>query len=425
MSTTETTTAHPNVAANGNSRAFDVERIREQFPILRRQINGKPLVYLDNAATTQKPQVVIDRVRDYYSNENANIHRGVHTLSQEGTFAYEAARKTVSDFIGAADDREVVFVRGCTEGINLVASTWGSQNIGEGDEIIVSTMEHHANIVPWQMLCERVGAKLNVIPINDKGELLLDEYEKLLSDRTKLVAVVHVSNALGTINPVEDITRLAKQHGAAVLIDGAQALSHHHVDVQAIGCDFYTASAHKVFGPTGIGFVWGKAEHLDAMPPWQGGGDMIDLVTFEKTTYDSYPGKFEAGTPNIVGGLGFDTALKFTKDVGIDAIAAHEQDLLEYATAQIKEIEGIRILGEADNKAAVLSFLVGDIHPHDAGTLLDQMGIAVRTGHHCTQPLWQRFQVPAACRASFSVYNTRDEVDAFIAGVKKVQKLFG
>ncbi|MDF1673562.1 MAG: cysteine desulfurase [Vicingaceae bacterium] len=398
---------------------LNLKKIRSDFPILNREINGKPLVYFDNGATAQKPQQVIDVITKYYQLENANIHRGIHTLSQEATDAYEKARVTVQHFINAGHEHEVIFTSGTTHSINLVANSFAKKHLKSGDEIIISTMEHHSNIVPWQMVCEEYGATLIVVPINDKGEFLFDEYEKLLSDKTKLVAVTHVSNTLGTINPVKAIIEKAKEFNAFTLIDGAQAVPHKKVDVQELDCDFYAFSAHKMFGPTGVGILYGKEAVLNNLPPYQGGGDMIKTVTFEKTTYNELPHKFEAGTPNIVGGIAIAAAIDYMNTVGIDNITAYEAELLNYATQQIKTIDGVRIIGEAENKASVLSFLVDGTHPTDIGMILDKLGIAIRTGHHCTEPLMNRFGIPGTARASFAFYNTKEEIDVFIEALKK------
>lgn len=408
-----------------SSNGFDVHKIREDFPILKQRVNGKPLVYLDNAATSQKPKAVLDALKRYYTEDNANVHRGVHELSQRATKAYEDARVKVQHFLNARDSHEIIFVRGTTEAINLVAMTYGRKNVGAGDEVLISAMEHHSNIVPWQILCEEKGAKLRVAPINDAGELLLDDFEKLLSSRTKLVAVAHVSNALGTINPISRIIELAHRANAPVLVDGAQAAPHLRIDVQALDCDFYTVSGHKLFGPTGIGVLYGKAALLEAMPPFQGGGDMISSVTFEKTLYNVIPYKFEAGTPNIAGVIGLGTGIDYVNTVGLENIGAYEHELLSYATARLSEIAGLRIIGTAKDKAAVLSFVLEGVHPHDAGTILDQEGIAVRTGHHCAQPVMHRFGIPATTRASLAFYNTKEEVDALVEGIKKVKEIFG
>jgi len=405
--------------------SLDVDRIRDDFPILHRPVRGgRTLVYLDNAATTQKPRQVIDRIVRYYSEENSNVHRGVHYLSEVATEAYETARTTVKRFIGARDEKEIIFTRGTTEGINLVAQSWGRKNIGANDEVLITAIEHHSNIVPWQLLCEEKEARLRVAPVNDAGELVLDEYERLLTPRTKLVAFGHASNALGTINPIRRMIAMAHAAGAVVLIDGAQGVPHLHVDVRDLDCDFYAFSAHKVYGPTGTGVLYGKESILDAMPPWQGGGDMILSVSFEKTTYNALPYKFEAGTPNIEGVIGMAAALDYVGSIGVDAIAVHEQDLLHYATRRLLAIDGLRIIGTAAEKASVISFVLEGVHPHDIGTILDQEGIAIRTGHHCAQPLMMRFNVPATGRASFAMYNTRDEVDALVGGLEKVIEVF-
>jgi cysteine desulfurase/selenocysteine lyase len=403
---------------------FDVEKIREDFPVLKQTIHGKPLVYLDSAATAQKPTAVVDAIRQFHEVDCANIHRGVHELSQRSTAAYEETRVKARHFLNSKTTNELIFVRGTTEGINLVASSWGRKNVKEGDEIIISAMEHHSNIVPWQMLCEEKGAKLRVIPMNDRGELILEEYEKLLNPRTRMVAVAHVSNALGTINPVKQIIEMAHRAGAVVLIDGAQSTPHIPVDVQALDADFYTLSGHKVVGPTGIGILYGKAALLNAMPPYQGGGDMIKVVTFEKTTYADLPYKFEAGTPNIAGGIGLGAAFDYVNKIGLDKIAAYEHELLLYGTEALSRIPGLRIIGTAREKAAVLSFVMEGIHPHDIGTVLDRQGIAVRTGHHCAQPVMDWFHVPATTRASLAFYNTMAEIDALAAGLGKVKEIF-
>ena len=403
---------------------FDVEKVREDFPILKVRVHGKPLVYLDNAATAQKPQVVIDTISRYYMAENSNIHRGIHFLSLQATRAYEDARDKVKHFLNASHTREILFVRGTTEGINLVAQSYGRTFIKEGDEIVISAMEHHSNIVPWQILCEQVGAKLRVIPINDDGESLIEEYEKLLNKRTKFVSVAHLSNALGTINPVKQIIEMAHRCGVPVLVDGAQAAPHLKVDVQDLDCDFYAFSGHKLFGPTGVGVLYGKANLLEAMPPYHGGGDMISSVTFEKTLYNVLPYKFEAGTPNIAGGVGLGAAIDYLNGIGLETVAAYEHELLSYATVAISRIPGVRLIGTAKEKACVLSFVVDDIHAHDVGTILDEEGIAIRTGHHCAMPVMQRFGVPATARASLAFYNTRGEIDALVAGILKVKEVF-
>ncbi len=404
--------------------AFDVEKIREDFPVLKQTIHGKPLVYLDNAATAQKPRAVIDAIVKFYEVDCANIHRGVHELSQRSTKAYEQTRAKVKRFLNARATHEIVFVRGTTEGINLVTQSWGRHNVKSGDEIVVAGLEHHSNIVPWQMLCEETGAVLRVIPINDRGELIIDEYSKLLGPRTRMVAIGHVSNALGTINPVGKMIEMAHAAGALTLVDGAQAVPHMKVDVQALDVDFYAFSGHKLFGPTGIGVLYGKQGLLEAMPPYQGGGDMIRTVTFEKTTYNDLPYKFEAGTPDIAGGIGLGAAIDYVNHIGIENIEAYEHELLVYATEKISRIPGLRIIGTAREKAAVISFVIEGIHPHDIGTVLDRQGIAVRTGHHCAQPVMDRYQIPATTRASFAFYNTKAEIDALIAGLHKVQEVF-
>lgn len=404
--------------------ALNIEEIREDFPILHQEVYNKPLVYFDNAASTQKPLQVVEALTNYYLNDHANVHRGVHYLSQKATDKFEAARETTKRFFNAESSDEVIFTKGTTDGINLVAYSFGEAFIQEGDEIIISTMEHHSNIVPWQMLCDRKKAILRVIPISDKGELDMDAYQNLLSSKTKLVSVVHTSNALGTINPVKEITQLAKSVNAYVLIDGAQAAPHQKIDVQEIGCDFYVFSGHKIFGPTGIGALYGKREVLEAMPPYQGGGEMIKTVTFEKTTYNELPFKFEAGTPNIADVMGFAVAMDYMNSVGYENIQAHENALLKYATDQLKlNFENVRIIGEADNKASVISFLLGNAHPYDVGALLDKMGIAVRTGHHCTEPLMNRFKIPGTVRASFAFYNTFEEIDMMINALKRAEKM--
>lgn len=413
---------HPSMA---NATApYSVEQVRRDFPILHQQVYGHPLVYLDNAATSQKPRAVIDVISHYYESGNANIHRGVHFLSEHATEEHEAARRTVQRFLNAADKREIIFVRSATEGINLVAQTYGRKHVAAGDEVLVSAMEHHSNIVPWQMLCEEKNAKLRVIPINDRGELQMDELPKLLTPRTKILAITHVSNALGTIVPLRKIIQIAHQHNVPVVVDGAQAVPHIRVDVQDLDADFYVFSGHKVYAPTGIGVLYGKMALLEAMPPYQGGGDMIRSVTFEKTLYNDLPYKFEAGTPNIGGAIGLGAAIDYVDRLGIDNIAAHEHELLTYATESLLAIEGVHIIGTAAEKAAVISFIIDGIHPHDIGTILDREGIAVRTGHHCAQPVMQRFRIPATARASFALYNTREEVDALVKGIYKVKEVF-
>ena len=408
----------------GRSAAFEVERIRQDFPILGEKIRGKPLVYLDNAATSQKPHVVIDTIRQFLSTYNSNVHRGVHQLSERATEVFEQARTRVQSFINAAESREIIFVRGTTEAINLVAQSYGRTHIGTGDELVISAMEHHSNIVPWQILCEQTGAVLRVVPINDDGEMLLDEYVTLLTPRTRLVAVAHVSNALGTINPVREIIRLARRQGVPVLVDGAQAVPHLQVDVRELDCDFYAFSGHKVFGPTGIGVLYGRARLLEAMPPYQGGGDMIKSVTFAKTVYNDLPYKFEAGTPHIGGVIGLGAALGYLDGVGLDRVTAYEHELLVHATEALSAIPGVRMIGTAKEKASVLSFVVDGVHAHDIGTVLDHEGIAIRAGHHCAMPVMQRFGVPATARASLAFYNTRAEVDALVRGIHKVIEMF-
>jgi cysteine desulfurase/selenocysteine lyase len=412
------------VFTSPSSTAFDVARIRSDFPILKLKIDGKPLVYLDSAASSQMPTQVIDRLVRYQTTQHANIHRAVHYLSETATLEYEETRRKLQRFINAPEEREVIFTSGTTDAINLVMHGYGRRFIKAGDEIILTTLEHHSNIVPWQMLAEETGAKIRVVPINDAGELLIDEYEKLFNDRTRFVGVIQVSNALGTINPVKQMIAFAHAHGVPVLVDGAQAVPHLPVDVQDMDCDFYVFSGHKLCGPTGIGVLYGKAALLEEMQPFKGGGDMILSVTFEETTYNTIPHKFEAGTPPIAAAIGLGAAVDYLLAIGMDAIAAHEHDLLIYATEQMTDMPGVRIIGTAQNKASVISFAVDGVHPHDIGTLLNEEGIAVRTGHHCAQPVMQRFRVPATSRASFAFYNTRAEVDALIAGIRTVQKVF-
>jgi cysteine desulfurase/selenocysteine lyase len=407
------------------SSSLDVNRIREDFPILDQKIHGKPLVYLDNAATSQKPRAVIEAIQHFYTADCSNIHRGVHELSERSTQAYEEAREKVREFLGAREAREIVFVRGTTEGINLVAQTYGRQHVGAGDEVLITALEHHSNIVPWQILCEEKQAVLRVAPINERGEVVLEEFEKLLNERTRIVALAHVSNALGTVNPVARMVELAHRRGAPVLVDGAQAAPHMKVDVQALDCDFYTFSGHKVFGPTGIGVLYGKAALLESMNPYQGGGDMIRTVSFERTTYNVIPYKFEAGTPDIAGGIGLGAAIDYISGIGMEKIAAYEHDLLAYGTGQLERIPGVRIIGTARDKASVLSFVLEGVHPHDIGTILDREGIAVRTGHHCAQPVMDRFGIPATTRASLAFYNTFEEIDELVRGIGKVKEIFG
>jgi cysteine desulfurase / selenocysteine lyase len=419
----------PNVAATAAALPaepcdFPVERIRRDFPILHQQVYGKPLVYLDNAASAHKPRAVIEAVARFDSECYANIHRGVHYLSQRATDAFEASRRKVRQFLNAAEDREIIFVRGTTEAINLVAQTYGREMLGPGDEVLISEMEHHSNIVPWQMVCGEKKAALRVAPMNDRGELLLDKFEKCLGPRTRLVAVCQVSNALGTVNPIRQIIDMAHQNGVPVLVDGAQAVSHMPIDVQELGCDFYAFSGHKVFGPSGTGVLYGRASLLESMPPYQGGGEMIRLVTFEKTMYAPIPHKFEAGTPNITGAVGLAAALDYVLSVGLPAISEYEHELLTYATEQVARIPQVRVIGTAKEKAGVLSLVIEGVHAHDVGTILDREGIAIRAGHHCAQPVMQHFGLPATARASFAMYNTRAEVDALVVGIEKVLEVF-
>ncbi len=404
---------------------LDVEALRRDFPALDQQVAGKPLVYLDNAATGQTPRRVIEAMGKFYLEDCANVHRGVHELSQRATDAYEGARRTIQEFIGAAEIGEVIYTRGTTDSLNLVAHSLGELRVGEGDEVIISAIEHHSNIVPWQILCERRGPKLRVIPVNDAGELLLDEFDRMLGDRTRIVAVTHVSNALGTINPVREIIARAHERGVPVVLDGAQAVPHMAIDVRDLDCDFYAFSGHKMFGPTGIGILYGKRALLEEMPPYQSGGDMIESVTFEKTTYNALPYKFEAGTPNIADAIGLGAAVEYLSEIGMDRIAAYDKELLDYATEVVGGIEGVRLIGTAREKASVVSFVIDGVHPHDIGTILDREGVAVRAGHHCAQPVMDRFGVPATTRASFAFYNTKQEIDTLGAGVGKVKELFG
>jgi len=404
--------------------AYDAGSIRDEFPILAQEVNGKPLVYLDNAATTQKPAAVIDAVCDYYRNYNSNIHRGVHTLSQRATEAYELARAKLMAFLGAESPSEIIFLRGATEGVNLVSQAWLRPLLEPGDEIILSEMEHHSNIVPWQLLREQAGAVLRVAPIGENGEVDLRGYEELFSDRTRFVSLTHVSNALGTINPIRQMVASARERGVPVLVDGAQAAAHQAVSMEELGCDFYTVSGHKMYGPTGIGALYGRKSLLQKMPPYHGGGEMILSVSFDETIYNDLPYKFEAGTPNIAGAIGLGAAIDYMENIGLDAIEAHEKDLLEYATAKVSAIDGLRIIGQADEKAGILSFNLGDVHPHDVGTILDQEGIAVRAGHHCAQPVLERLGVQATVRASFALYNTRSEIDRLVEGIGKVGEVF-
>jgi cysteine desulfurase/selenocysteine lyase len=420
------TTGHTEVAARsaGSRRPFDVERIRADFPALHQTIKGKPLVFLDSAASAQKPRRVIDAELAVYNRDYANIHRGVYELSERATRAYENARLKAQRFLNAASEREIVFVRGTTEGINLVAQTYGRVNVGEGDEVLITHLEHHSNIVPWQMLCEEKKALLRVVPIDDRGDLDMEAFRRLLHPRTKIVALAHVSNALGTVNPVRTVIELAHERGVPVLLDGAQAAPHVAIDVGALGCDFYTVSGHKMFGPSGVGVLYGREAILESMPPYQGGGDMIASVTFEKTTYNRLPFRFEAGTPNIAGVIGLGAAIDYLTEIGMDAISAYEEELLDYGTEALRKVPGLSIIGQARHKASVLSFVLEGIHPHDIGTVLDQEGIAVRTGHHCAQPVMDRFGIPATARASLALYNTRDDIDRLVAGLRTVREVF-
>ena len=404
---------------------FDVEQVRQEFPILSEEVYGKPLVYLDNGASAQKPRAVIDAISNVYETEYANVHRGVHYMSQKATDAMEGAREKVRAFINAKDTREVVFVRGATEGINLVASSWGRNNLSAGDEIILSVMEHHSNIVPWQLIAEQTGAVVKVVPISDHGVLDMEVYEELICNKTKIVAITHISNALGTIAPVDEIIRIAHEKDVPVLLDGCQAAPHVALDMQALDVDFYVFSGHKIYGPSGIGVLYGKEKLLDGMPPYHGGGEMIDVVTFEKTTYADLPFKFEAGTPHISGIIGMGTAIDYINTVGIDNITAHENDLLKYGTGELSRVNGLKIIGTSPQKAAILSFVMESIHPHDVGTILDREGVAVRTGHHCAQPVMDRFDIAATIRASIGMYNTREEIDLLVSGLERVQEIFG
>ncbi len=405
--------------------SFDVQKLREEFPILKQNVNGKPLVYLDNAATNQKPLSVIDSINDYYKKINSNVHRGIHTLSERATEAYEGAREKVREFIDAESVKEIIFVRGTTEAVNLVASTYGKMNINEGDEIIISGMEHHSNFIPWQILCKEKNARLKFIPVNDEGELILDEFEKMINERTKFVSLVYVSNSLGTINPVKKIIDIAHSHNIPVMLDAAQAAPHLKIDVKYLDCDFLAFSGHKVYGPTGIGVLFAKEKFLNSMPPYQGGGEMIKSVSYENTTYNDLPYKFEAGTPNIEGAIALGAAIDFVNRIGYENIAKHENELLNYANEKLKEIGGIKFIGTAKDKASVVSFLIDGVHPYDTGTILDQLGIAVRTGFHCTQPLIEeRYKLPGTVRASFAIYNTKEEIDKLAEGIKKVKQMF-
>ncbi len=415
----------PTSAAGKSPRnTLEPDRVRANFPILRRDVHGNRLVYLDNAATTHKPRVVINAVKRFYEVYNSNVHRGVHYLSQEATFAYEGARKRIQALLGAEDESEIIFTRGTTEAINLVANTYGRANLGPGDEVLITVLEHHSNIVPWQLVCEQTGATLKAVPIDEHGALRMDQFAELLTDRTKIVAVGHISNALGTINPIAEIATMAHDAGAVIMVDGAQGVPHGSVDVRALDVDFYAFSGHKVYGPTGIGALYGRRALLDEMPPWQGGGDMILSVSIEKTTYNDPPFRFEAGTPNIAGAIGLAAALDYVSHLGFERIAAHEADLLAYGTEALSNVDGLKLIGTAPQKAGVLSFVMDGIHPHDVGTILDQEGIAIRTGHHCAQPIMQHFGVPATARASIAIYNTRDEIDVLIHGLAKVREVF-
>lgn len=405
------------------SQKFNVDEIRKDFPILNREVNKKPLVYFDNGATSQKPEIVVEALSKYYKYENSNIHRGVHTLSQEATSAYEAVREKMQKYLSADQKEEIIFTKGTTDGINLIASSFGKHHLKAGDEVIISTMEHHSNIVPWQMICEEKGATLKIIPINDYGEIDLEAYKGLLSSKTKMVSIVHISNTLGTINPVKEMTDLAHEHGAVVLIDGAQSVPHMPVNVTELGAEFYVFSMHKLFGPTGVGVLYGKKEWLDALPPYQGGGDMIKTVTFEKTTYNELPHKFEAGTPNISGGIATGAALDYLNQLDWKGIKQHERELLDYGTEKLKQVEGLKIIGEAANKASVISFVVDGTHAYDLGVIMDKMGVAVRTGHHCTQPLMNRFGILGTARASFAFYNTKAEIDQFMEALNRAIKM--
>lgn len=403
---------------------FDLARVRADFPILSRTVNGKPLVYLDNAATTQKPQVVLDAITSYYTGINANVHRGVHELSVRATDAYEGARERIRAYFNAASVREIIYTRNATEGINLVAFTFAKARLGPGDEVLISAMEHHSNIVPWQLVCEATGATLTVAPIDDRGDLILEAFDRLLTPRTKMAAVTHMSNALGTVTPAREIVRLARAKGVPILIDASQAAYHMRVDVQALDCDFLVATGHKLYGPTGIGVLYGQQAHLEAMPPFMGGGDMISSVTFERSTWNALPYKFEAGTPDIAGAIGLHAALDYIDAVGFDAIGAHERDLMAYGTRVLQGIDGVRLIGTARDKASILSFVMDEVHPHDIGTIVDREGIAIRTGHHCAQPVMARFNVPATARASLAIYNTREELDALGRALMKVREVF-
>ena len=414
----------PDPAPRPAANMFDVMRVRAEFPILAQEVNGRPLVYLDNGATSQKPRPVIDAIRRYYESDNANVHRGLHALSERATSAYEGARDTVRTFLNAADRREIVFVRGATEGLNLVAQSWARPRLAPDDEIVITTMEHHSNIVPWQLVCRQTGARLRVAPIHDSGELDMEAFADLVNERTKVVAAAHVSNALGTVNPVREIIAIAHDVGAVAVLDGAQAAPHGAVDVRALGCDFYALSSHKCYGPTGMGVLYGRAELFEEAEPYQGGGDMIRTVSFEESTWNDLPYKFEAGTPNIAGGIGLGAAIEFMTGLGLDAIAAHERDVLEYATEAVGEMDGIRLIGTAPEKAGILSFVVEGVHPHDVGTIVDRHGVAIRAGHHCAMPLMRRYGVPATSRASLALYNTTADIDALVESLHTVKEIF-
>ncbi len=417
------TPAEASAARSVDPQDFDIDRVRADFPILQQEVHGRQLVYLDNAATTQKPVSVIEALERYYYLDNANVHRGVHELSERATRAFEAARVKVREFLHAHDAKEIVFVRGTTEAINLVAQSYGRANLKQGDEILITEMEHHSNIVPWQLLCEQTGAVLKVVPINERGELIVEEFDRLLTERTKLAGIVHVSNALGTINPIKTLIQKAHDVGAAVLVDGAQAVAHIQVDVVDLDCDFYAFSGHKLYGPTGIGALYAKQSILEAMPPYQGGGEMIEHVTFERTTYNKLPYKFEAGTPNIAGAIGLGASIDYLRTMGLGAVSAHERSVLQYATQRAQEVEGLRIIGTAGLKCSILSFVVAGTHPADFGTILDQLGVAIRTGHHCAMPVMQHFDIPGTARASIGMYNTREEVDVFLAGLERAKRM--
>jgi cysteine desulfurase / selenocysteine lyase len=419
-----TTVAAGKRGVKSTARSFDVERVRADFPILKQVVHGRQLIYLDNAATTQKPQIVLDAIQRYYTAECANVHRGVHLLSERATQEYEGARTKIRRFLNAEHDREVIFVRGATEGINLVAASFGRKFVRAGDEVLITALEHHSNIVPWQLLCEAQGAHLRVVPINDRGEIVIEEFDRLLAPKTRLVAVAHVSNSLGTVNPLQHIIDASHRAGVPVLVDGAQAAAHFRVDVRELDCDFYVLSGHKMFGPTGIGVLYGKQRLLEQMPPYQGGGDMIRTVTFEKTTFNELPYKFEAGTPHVEGGIGLGAAVDYLESIDLNAAAVYERDLLRYGTEALSKVPGLRLIGTAAEKIGVLAFVLDGVHPHDIGTILDREGIAIRAGHHCAMPVMQRFDVPATARASLALYNTREEIDALVVGLRRVREVF-